>query len=135
MSVSDFLADANAQLDRLRNVVTQLGLKYVELNPVATGVGFAVPFGESDYVVVAVAGGGSEGTAYITSGVFRDINQDERGVPHEVERARPDFATMGIYGTPYRLAEQDARRLLTRSLGSWIKKQTPTSTREAQQDG
>ncbi len=163
-----FLSEADAQLRRMKQVLGELGLQCVELSPVATGTGFGVAFGETDYVVVAVAGGGSEGNAYITSGVFRDINDDRlaaleacnervssnpacpfflhdadagwdillqlsypvqllldlphffgallRGTPQEVERARPDFATKGVYGTPYRWCEEDAQRLLMRSL-------------------
>ena len=58
-------------------MATQVGLRYAELpRPVApVGVGIAIGFGETQYVILSVMGGG-ESQLYITSGILRDIKQD-----------------------------------------------------------
>lgn len=67
---------AKQQLERVKVLCTQSGLKYVELAPTFMGAGVAVGFGETDYVVLSVAGGGNENQLQITSGVLNEIKQD-----------------------------------------------------------
>jgi hypothetical protein len=72
----DLLAAAKVALERIKSLTAQVGLKYVELPEAPVGVGIAVAFGGTQYVVLSVMGGGNEGQLNITSGILRDIQQD-----------------------------------------------------------
>lgn len=74
----EFLAAAKASLDRAKALASQVGLKYVELPRPAmpVGVGIAMAFGDTHFVVLSVMGGGNEDQLNITAGVLRDIRQD-----------------------------------------------------------
>lgn len=67
---------ARQQIERVKVLCDQSGLKYNELGPVWMGAGIAIGFGETDYVVVSVGGGGNENQLLITSGVLNDIKRD-----------------------------------------------------------
>jgi hypothetical protein len=67
---------ADQQLERVKALCAQTGLKYVDLPPEWVGVGIAIGFGQTDYVVLSVMGGGNENTLMITSGVLADIKRD-----------------------------------------------------------
>jgi hypothetical protein len=67
----------------VRDVVS---LKFVELEPAIFGVGIAVGFGDNDFVVMAIAGGGSENQVSLSCGVLRDVRQDRLLVLHECNR-------------------------------------------------
>lgn len=72
----DLLAAAKTTLETIKSLTTQVGLKYVELPEAPFGVGIAVGLGETQYTVLSVMGGGSEGQLNIAAGVLRDIRQD-----------------------------------------------------------
>ncbi|MEH0929071.1 hypothetical protein [Micromonospora sp. CPCC 205558] len=72
----DHLQLARQQLEQTMNVLTKIGLEYVELDPFVMGVGVAVPYGPADYVVISVSGGGSESLLNLTSGVLQDLSQE-----------------------------------------------------------
>lgn len=74
--MQDLLGAAKATLERVKALTTQVGLKYVELPEAPVGVGIAVGFGETQYTVLSVMGGGNEGQLNLTAGVLRDIQQD-----------------------------------------------------------
>jgi hypothetical protein len=74
--LDDLLAAAKATLERIKSLTTQVGLKYFELPEAPVGVGIAVAFAETQYTVLSVMGGGSEGQLNVTSGILRDIKQD-----------------------------------------------------------
>lgn len=74
--MEDLLTAAKATLGRIKSLTTQVGLKYVELPEAPVGVGIAVGFGETQYSVLSVMGGGSEGQLNIAAGVLRNIQQD-----------------------------------------------------------
>lgn len=74
--MDEFVALAGQQLERVKVLCTQSGLKYVDLPHVLIGVGIAVGFGQTEYVVLSVLGGGNEGQLKITSGLVNDIKRD-----------------------------------------------------------
>jgi len=75
--VDELTAIATQQLTRIKVVLGQLGLSYVELPAQMFGVGVAVGFSETDYCVLSIMGGGSEGQLMVTSGIAKDINRDQ----------------------------------------------------------
>ena len=74
--MDELIALAAQQLERVKVACSQLGLKYLELEPTFVGVGVAIGFGETDYTVLSVMGGGSEEQLMTTSGILKDIDQD-----------------------------------------------------------
>jgi hypothetical protein len=74
--VDELTALASAQLERVKVLCAQTGFTYVDLPSEWFGVGVAVGFGESDYVVLSVMAGGSESHLLITSGILNDIAQN-----------------------------------------------------------
>lgn len=87
MWIDEFRAAAQSNLDRLKATVAgTLGLTFLELEPALFGVGIAIGFGDLDFVVVAVAGGGNEHQVSISCGVLRDIRQDRLLALHECNR-------------------------------------------------
>ena len=74
----DYLETASRQLERVKLLVHQVGLKYIELPAGPFAVGVAVAFGETDYDVLSVGAGGNENQLAITCGVLRDIDQDRQ---------------------------------------------------------
>lgn len=76
MSLEEFTDQARRQLERVKVLCAQSGLRYVELPPAFLGAGVAIGFDETDYVVVSVAGGGGEGQLLVTSGLLNDVARD-----------------------------------------------------------
>jgi hypothetical protein len=74
--VEELTALANAQLERVKVLCSQTGFTYVDLPSELVGVGVAIGFGQNDYVVLSVMGGGSESHLMITSGILNDIAQN-----------------------------------------------------------
>lgn len=77
MDFETWLADANGQLSNLKQLTAELGLQFVDIPEHSMGVGFGVAFGQTEFSLVSVLAK-NEGTAFITSGVLRDINKDDR---------------------------------------------------------
>ena len=74
--MDELVALARPQLERIKVLCTRTGLKYVDLPPEFMGVGIAVGFGQTDFVILSVMSGGSENQLMITSGVLNDIKRD-----------------------------------------------------------
>jgi hypothetical protein len=74
--VSDDLDLAQDQLDKVKLLSSQVGLEYEELPPQPTGVGIAMSWRETDFIVLSVIGYGSENQLWLTCGALRDIRQD-----------------------------------------------------------
>jgi hypothetical protein len=74
--VEEMTALAKSQLDRIKALCAQVGLKYVELPDDTFGAGVGIGFGEAGHVILSVMGGGSENKLMITSGILKDIKQD-----------------------------------------------------------
>lgn len=74
--MDELVALAQQQLEQVKTLCAQTGLKYLELPSAFMGVGIAVGFGQTDYVVLSVLGGGSESQLMITSGILNDIKKD-----------------------------------------------------------
>lgn len=74
--MQDILGAAKATMERIKALTTQVGMTYVELPEVLAGVGIAVRFGETQFTVLSVMGGGNEGQLNLTAGVLRDIQQN-----------------------------------------------------------
>ncbi|PYC66190.1 hypothetical protein C7C45_26050 [Micromonospora arborensis] len=67
---------ARQQLEQTKRALTRASLEYVELDPFVMGVGVAVPYGPTDYVIISISGGGNESVLNLTSGVLQDLPQD-----------------------------------------------------------
>ncbi|WFE53889.1 hypothetical protein [Micromonospora sp. WMMD1155] len=90
----DLLQLARRQLEQTKNALTNIGLEYVELGPFVMGVGVAVPYGPTDYVVISISGGGSESVLNLTSGVLQDVPRDPLpilSVCNDITRDNPTF--------------------------------------------
>lgn len=71
----DLLAAAKATLERIKSLIAQVGWKYIELPEAPIGVGIAIAFEGTQYVVLSVSYS-LEDQLNITSGILRDIQQD-----------------------------------------------------------
>jgi hypothetical protein len=85
-TMDELTALATQQLERVKVACSQLGLKYVELQPTVMGVGIAIGFGQVDYTILSVMGGGNEGQLITTSGILKDIAQDRLAALEIVNR-------------------------------------------------
>lgn len=74
--MDELIALAKGQLDRIKALCAQVGLKYAEIPDSFMGAGVGVAFSEADFVILSVLGGGSEGKLMITCGLAKDIKQD-----------------------------------------------------------
>jgi hypothetical protein len=78
--IEDVFATAEASLETVKSLLSQVNLRYVELAGGiaggALGVGVAVPFADAQYSVLSVMGGGNEAQLYITCGVLRDVRHE-----------------------------------------------------------
>jgi hypothetical protein len=63
-------------MERIKALIIQVGWTYIELPEFPMGVGIAVGFGPTQYTMLSVMGGGSEGQLNITAGILCDIRQD-----------------------------------------------------------
>ena len=74
--VFDQLGAARDQMERVKGLVAQVGLRYDDLLAVPVGVGIGVAFDEARFLVLSVLGGGSESQLLLTAGVAHDIVDD-----------------------------------------------------------
>jgi hypothetical protein len=74
--MDELIALAKGQLDRIKALCAQVELKYVEIPDSFMGAGVGVAFSETDYIILSILGGGSEGKLMITCGLAKDIKQD-----------------------------------------------------------
>lgn len=74
--MDELIALAKGQLNRIKALCAQVGLKYVEIPDSFMGAGVGLAFSEGDFVVVSILGGGSENKVMITCGLAKDIKQD-----------------------------------------------------------
>ena len=72
----NLLGECQRQMDRVVALLSQLGLRYVQIPRVLFGVGVGIGFSRTDFVVVSILGGGAENQVMITSGILKDITQD-----------------------------------------------------------
>jgi hypothetical protein len=76
IDMDELVALAAQQLERIKVHCRQSELKYAELPAELIGVGIAIGFGQTDYVILSVPGGGNENQVMITSGILNNIAQD-----------------------------------------------------------
>ncbi len=95
--MDEFTALAAQQLERVKVTCSQIGLKYVELPPWFMGLGIAIGFGETDYTVLSILGGGSESQLMTTSGILKNINQDRGAALHAVNRFNQQNSSYTVY--------------------------------------
>jgi len=95
--VEEILAIAQQQLERIENLCSQSGLTYVELAPLAMGLGIAVGFSETDYVILSVMAGGNEDQLMITSGVLNDIERDRLRALEAVNRFNRNSSAYPVF--------------------------------------
>jgi hypothetical protein len=74
--MDELIALAKGQLNRIKALCAQVELKYVEIPDSFMGAGVGIAFSETDFVILSVLGGGSEGKLMITCGLAKDIKQD-----------------------------------------------------------
>ncbi len=92
--MDDHLAPAKEGLNDIRSLCSQLGLKYVDLEPTFVGVGIAVGFEQDQYVVLSIMGGRSANHLMITSGILNDIVRDRLAaldIANSLCRGNPSF--------------------------------------------
>lgn len=63
---------AMAQLDRVKTLLSSSGVRFANLNEVFGGVGIAVAWGETEYVVLTVMVGAEE-ALWVSSGILKDV--------------------------------------------------------------
>jgi|ERR1035437_5465336 hypothetical protein len=95
--MDELIALAAQQLERVKVACSQLGLKYLELQATFVGVGVAIGFGETDYTVLSIMGGGSEGQLITTSGILKHINQDRPAALEIVNRFNQRNTSYTVY--------------------------------------
>ncbi|MDP9459911.1 MAG: hypothetical protein M3Q22_06575 [Actinomycetota bacterium] len=61
------------------------------------GLGIAIGFGETDYTVLSILGGGSESQLMTTSGILKNINQDRGAALHAVNRFNQQNSSYTVY--------------------------------------
>jgi hypothetical protein len=84
--MDELTALAAQQLERVKALCSQIGLKYVELPAHVMGVGIAVGFGETDYTILSIMGGGAESQLMTTSGILKNINRNREAALQRVNR-------------------------------------------------
>jgi hypothetical protein len=95
--VDELLGVAAGQLERIKVAISQLGLKYVDLAPATFGVGIGIAWGETEFVVLSIAGGGNENQLMMTSGVLRDVKQDRLAVLDACNRRNQNNSSYLFY--------------------------------------
>jgi len=71
--MNEVLAEAWQQLEIVKQMVAATGQTFVELDPSPVGVGLALAWSDSQFIVLSIQGGGNEQQLFLTSGVLRDI--------------------------------------------------------------
>jgi hypothetical protein len=95
--MDELTALAAQQLERVKALCSQIGLKYVELPAQFMGVGIAVGFGETDYTILSIMGGGSESHLMTTSGILKDINRSRETALQRVNRFNQQNTAYTVY--------------------------------------
>lgn len=70
------LAPAARQLERVKAMLTEHELRFTDLGEAVVGVGVALCWGETDWVVVSINGGGNENAIAVTAGILKNCSQD-----------------------------------------------------------
>ena len=91
---SDFAhGEPQQTLDRMKQLLDRMELKFVELKPAILSVGVAVAFGPSHFTVLSVTRG-NESFVHVSSGVLRDVRRDRPSVlnsRNKVTQNRPAY--------------------------------------------
>jgi len=95
--VDEFLGMAAGQLERIKVAVSQLGLKYVNLEPTGIGVGIGISWGDKEYIVLSIAAGGNENQLMMTSGVLQDVKQERLAVLDACNRRNQSNSSYVLY--------------------------------------
>jgi hypothetical protein len=95
--MDELTALAAQQLERVKALCSQIGLKYVELPAQFMGVGIAIGFGETDYTILSIMGGGSESHLMTTSGILKDINRSRETALQRVNRFNQQNTAYTVY--------------------------------------
>jgi hypothetical protein len=72
--------EVSTELDRVRSLTDQIGLEYVDLDPAASfGQGIGIAFAHDKFTVLSI-GSATPSILYVTSGIVRNMeNQDRLG--------------------------------------------------------
>ena len=93
----EMTALAAQQLERVKTLCSQIGLKYLELPAQFVGVGIAIGFGETDYTILSIMAGGSERHLMTTSGILKDIHRDRVAALRIVNRFNQQNTAYTVY--------------------------------------
>ncbi|MGH3159141.1 MAG: hypothetical protein ACRDNF_21570 [Streptosporangiaceae bacterium] len=74
--MTDLTGLAKQQLGRIKVLLNNAGLKYYDIPNDLFGAGVAVGFGENEYIILSVMGGGMESHLLLTCGILKSIKQD-----------------------------------------------------------
>jgi hypothetical protein len=96
-AMEQFVALAREQLEKIESLCTRSGLRYVELASEVMGVGIAVGFGQYDYTILSILGGGSENQVMITSGILTDIKKDRLSALEAANHFTSDNTACPVY--------------------------------------
>lgn len=88
---------ARSQLERLKVVVSQLGLNYYELPACPFGLGVAIAESETRFVLLSVFFEPGVGVAYTTSGVLKNVEHDRPRVLEVCNARTRDNPLFPIY--------------------------------------
>lgn len=95
--MEEFTVLASQQLERVKALCSQIGLKYAELPPHFMGVGIAIGFSETDNTICSIMAGGSESQLMITSGILKDITRDREAALPIVNRFNQQNSSYSVY--------------------------------------
>lgn len=96
-TAAPWLEPAVQKLTKIKNLLDEAGLKYVDLGEGLNCVGVGLTRDEGGWAVVSVAAGGLENAVTITVGVLKDVTQDRPTVLEACNAATRDNPTYPVF--------------------------------------
>lgn len=96
-AAAPWLALAVRQLGKIKNLLGEAGLTYVDLGEGFNCAGVGLTWGEAHWAVVSVAAGGLENAVTITVGVLKDVTQDRPTVLDACNAMTRDNPTYPVF--------------------------------------
>lgn len=93
----EILPAAKQQLEKIKALCSHSALKYVDLPPEVMGVGIAIGFGQTDYVILSILGGDSSNQLMITSGIFTEIKRNRAAALEAANHFTRDNTAYPVY--------------------------------------
>ena len=96
-AAAPWLELAVRQLGKIKNLLGEADLKYIDLGQGLNCVGVGLTWGDARWAVVSVAAGGLEDAVTITVGVFKDVTQDRATVLDACNTTTRDNPTYPVF--------------------------------------